>query len=105
MASRKRKLERDWRDVAREAQEHRDASIGKVPSITHVLDRLEGLESVPKCSIDVPSNILDPKDIHITQCLPEKLLAMLGRGEITSVEVTTAFLRRATVAQKLVRSL
>lgn len=105
MATRKRKLKRDWEDVAREAQEYRDVSIGKVPGITPILDRLERLESAPRCSIDVLDKVLEPKDSQVTQCLPEDLLTMLGRGEISAVEVTTAFLRRASVSQKLVSSL
>lgn len=102
MASKKRKVTRDWQDVAKEAQEYRDASIKKVPGIIPVLARLESLESVSECPIDVPNNVLKPRDILITQYSIEKLLAMLRSGEITAVEVTTAFLRRASVAQELV---
>lgn len=96
------KPKRHWEEIAREAQEYRDASIRNVPGINEVSARIEGLELLPKCSINLPSNILRPKDIQITESLPEELVVSLGRGEISAVEVTTAFLRRAALAQGLV---
>ncbi|KUJ08556.1 amidase [Mollisia scopiformis] len=99
--SKKTKPKRQWEDVAREAQEYRDASIGRVPGITEISARLESLNALPKCSLDIPGKVLELKDIKITQCLPEDLVAMLGKGEISAVEVTTAFLRRAALAQRL----
>lgn len=100
-AMRKTKSKRPWEDVAKEAQDYRDASIWRVPGITDISGRLTSLEE-SKWSIDTPSMFLESKDVQITQCLPEDLVAMLGRGELSAVEVTTAFLRRAALAQKLV---
>jgi hypothetical protein len=49
-----------------------------------------------------PAKVLHPDDVRITEMLPESLLALLASGELTATEVTTAFLRRAVIAQKLV---
>lgn len=86
----------------REAWEYRDASLGRVPGISDIDGRLPSFELLPKRSIDFGSNVLEPRDIQITECLPEDLVAMLRRGDINAVEATTAFLRRAALAQRLV---
>lgn len=100
--SRKSKPKRHWEEVAREAQEYRDASLGRVPGISDIARRLPSLELLQKSSINEPSKVLEPKDIQITELLPEDLAGMLGRGDINAVEVTTAFLRRAALAQRFV---
>jgi hypothetical protein len=52
--------------------------------------------------MDVPGKALHPRDFHITQKLPEELIKLMAAGDLTSMDVTTAFLRRAVLAQKLV---
>jgi len=52
--------------------------------------------------MSVPSNTLSPRDNEITELLPEQLAKLLASGKFSSREVTTAFLRRAALAQKLV---
>ena len=66
---------------------------------------------VPEIPRDLPLNIttlprklLFPHEIEITETPPEILATSLASGELTSVEVTRAFLRRAGLAQKLVAS-
>ncbi|KAH0559589.1 hypothetical protein GP486_003892 [Trichoglossum hirsutum] len=90
------KQKRPWQDIAREAQEYRDASIAKVrpdvPPLPTVL---------PRNVINIPRNTLGEKEIQITEATPESLLSMLALGELTATAVTTAFLRRAGLAQKL----
>ncbi|CZR53876.1 related to vitamin D3 hydroxylase-associated protein [Phialocephala subalpina] len=100
-ASRKIKPKRHWEEVVREAWEYRDASLGRVPGISDIDGRLPSFELLPKRSIDFGSNVLEPRDIQITECLPEDLVAMLRRGDTSAVEATTAFLRRAALAQRL----
>jgi hypothetical protein len=46
--------------------------------------------------------LLQVEDLTITVFRPEELVKLLANRELTATEVTTAFLRRATLAQKLV---
>jgi len=50
----------------------------------------------------VPSKTLHPRDTKITETLPENLVKQLASGNLSAKVVTTAFLRRAVLAQKLV---
>jgi hypothetical protein len=95
--SMKTKPKKPWQDTAKEAQEYRDASINRVQPGTSQLP-----DNLPKNVIDIPSQILSKEDIQITEAPPEKLLGMLASGSLTSTVVITAFLRRASLAQKLV---
>jgi amidase len=101
--SKKPKLQRPWQDIAREAQDHRDASIKPFLGITGRCVSIP--EKLPKNSMSVPSNTLSPRDNEITELLPEQLTKLLASGKFSSTEVTTAFLRRAALAQKLVRKI
>ena len=101
--SKKPKLQRHWQDIAREAQDHRDASIEPFLGITGRGGSVP--EKLPKNSMGVPSNTLSPRDNEITELLPEQLTKLLASGKFSSTEVTTAFLRRAALAQKLVRKI
>jgi amidase len=101
--SKKPKLKRPWQDIAKEAQDHRDASIEPVLGITGGGGSVP--EKLPKNSMSVSSNTLSPGDNEITELLPEQLTKLLASGKFSSKEVTTAFLRRAALAQKLVRKI
>jgi len=96
--SSKSQAKRPWQAVAREAQEHRDASMKEYA--TGLPEPLEN--SMPSNVMDIPSQLLDQNDRQITELLPEDLVVLLASGQLTSVAVTEAFLRRATLAQKLV---
>ena len=86
-----------WQDIAREAQEYRDASIGRVkPPVPTVPKEL------PLNRTDIPKYLLPTEEVIITQTSPEDLIQSLATGKLTSTAVTTAFLRRAGIAQALV---
>ena len=66
---------------------------------------------MPQLPKDFPNNIFNTlrgnlyqTDINITEMLPEALLSTLASGKLTATSVTGAFLRCASVAQKLVGS-
>ncbi|KAK3079273.1 hypothetical protein LTS18_005285, partial [Coniosporium uncinatum] len=89
--------EQSWKAVAREAQDHRDATVARIePKVPHIPgDRL------PLRSIGIPQGLLEPTEIYITELPPEDLLRKLARGTLTATGVTSAYLRRAGLAQKL----
>lgn len=86
-----------WEDVAKTAQDHRDASICRVdPSVSNVPSEL------PKDVTGIPKRLLSINEVVITQTSPEDLVTSLASGKLNSTQVANAFLRRAGVAQKLV---
>lgn len=86
-----------WRDVAKTAQELRDASISRVqPSVPDVPSGL------PKDVTDIPNALLSTDEAFITQTSPEDLVLSLASGKLSCGTVVNAFLRRAGLAQKLV---
>lgn len=87
-----------WQEIAKKAQEHRDASIRKVePPVPDVATNL------PLNVTGIPAQSLFAEEVKITETLPEDLIASLASGQLTSSSVIKAFLRRAGIAQKLVR--
>ena len=85
-----------WQEVAKIAQDRRDDSIRRVePPIPDVPGQL------PHDRTDIPKYLLSSEEIVITQTAPEDLVASLASGKYTSTTVTTAFLRRAGLAQAL----
>jgi amidase len=86
-----------WQEVAADRQKYRDESIAALkPALPDVKD-------VPVNTIPLAKEVLSPEEIKITESTVEDLAAQLSEGEITSVEVAKAFLRRAGLAQKAVR--
>ena len=86
-----------WQTVAKKAQDHRDKSIAEVqPAIPEVPAEL------PLDVTGLPKELLNEKEVSITEKPAEELVEALASGKLTSVEVTSAFLRRAGLAQKLV---
>lgn len=86
-----------WQEVAKLAQEARNKSIALVqPPVPDVPADL------PLNVSEIPRQLLTPSEIEITETPPEALVQKLASGELTSVAVITAFLRRAGLAQKLV---
>lgn len=87
-----------WREIVKQAQEARDASLKLVkPAIPEVPSEL------PLDVTEIPKYLLSKEEVTITQTAPEELVVSLASGRLTSVAVVTAFLRRAGIAQKLVR--
>jgi amidase len=102
--SSKAKPKRPWQEIAREAQEYRDASIATFTKEFPANDTTGQIANLPKDSTDAPSGVLGKWDLQITETLPEELIKVLANGELSATEVTTAFLRRAALAQRLVSS-
>lgn len=93
-----KKTKASWQEIAKEAQEYRDASIGRIQPI------ITGLPSfLPKTVLSIPATVLSPLEIEITEMPPEDLVRKLADGHVTAKTATMSFLRRAAVAQKLVR--
>ncbi|EOD50671.1 putative acetamidase protein [Neofusicoccum parvum UCRNP2] len=83
-----------WQDVAAELQAHRAATLAAVqPALPSLPSPL------PLNPSTLPSQLLTATELHITDSLPETLLSALSTGALTSTAVTTAFLRRAALAQ------
>lgn len=85
-----------WAKIAEEAQGHRDDTIAalstpppKVPS------------NLPKNIIHVSDQVLDGSTLSITNVPPEELLLLLSTGQLSAMEVTTAYLQRAAFSQGL----
>lgn len=88
---------RPWQEIAKLAQDHRDSSIAELsPAVPEVPSKL------PLNVTGLPKQLLEPKEVEITESSTETLLASLANGELSSVEVVEAFLRRAGLAAKLV---
>jgi amidase len=93
----KGKPKRSWQDIVKQVQEYRDASLNKVQPPIPPLDGYR-----PKNSMDLPAKILQQAETHITEMPPEHLVSKLAHGELTATAVTSAFLRRAVLAQNIV---
>lgn len=86
---------KSWQELAQIARDHRDETLSKVdPPLPPLPDPL------PLNSQDLPKLLLTPREYELTQAYDATdLLYMLRTREVTSEEVTRAFLRRAAVAQ------
>ena len=86
-----------WQHIAHQVQHHRASKIAEVQlQIPDVSKNLR--DNV----ISVPRELLSSREIEITESRAEILVAALATSELTSREVTNAFLRRAALAQILV---
>jgi amidase len=101
--SSKTEPKRPWQEIAREAQQHRDAAVANLATDFPVLLDNDKFSEPPKNSKNIPGIVLEPRDLKITESLPEELIKLLANGELSATDVTTAFLRRAALAQILVR--
>lgn len=96
-SSKRRHLNRTWQEIAGEAQEHRDETIAVVePKFANLPNRF------PQNVTRFAEQVLSSKESEITSTKPEDLVQALSSKALSAVEVTTSFLRRATLAQKLV---
>ena len=97
MADTTTSVNKPWQEIAKEAQDLRDASIDRVkPAVPDVPAKLS-LDVA-----DIPKYLLSTEEVIITQSPAEDLVVSLASGRLTSTTVVTAFLRRAGLAQKLV---
>ncbi|KAE9367152.1 amidase [Stipitochalara longipes BDJ] len=83
-----------WQEVAADRQKHRDATLSlldpPLPSVAHF----------PLNTTPLAKQILTADEIKITETFVEDLLPQLAKGELSTVTLTKAFLRRAVLAQK-----
>lgn len=85
-----------WQEIAQDAKNHRERTINNLsPPAPHVP------EDLPKNVMNLPEQLLEASVLSITNLLPEDLIASLGSGKLSAVEVTSAFLLRAAVSQGL----
>lgn len=89
----------DWNEGVRLAKELRETTEKEVPGYIKDEDLPRFLGHYVR---DVPKQVLTPREIEITEQDATDLTAALQTGKLTSTEVTKAFLRRASLAQKLV---
>lgn len=89
----------DWREGVKAAQSLRETTHQQVPG--YIKD-----EDLPAPLghnvLDVPGKVLTAREIEITEQDATDLVASLQSGKLTSTEVVKAFLRRASLAHKLV---
>jgi len=86
-----------WQEVAADRQKHRDSTLSLLdPPLPTIAD-------LPLNTIPLASKYLTAEELKITDTLPENLVSQLAKGELSSVAVTKAFLRRAALAQLAVR--
>jgi amidase len=86
-----------WQEVASDRQKHRDATL------SHLDPPLPTIDNLPSNTIALASKYLTAEELKITETLSENLVSQLAKGELSSVAVTKAFLRRAALAQLAVR--
>ncbi|KAF3932953.1 Acetamidase [Dactylellina cionopaga] len=87
-----------WQKIAAERQQHRDSSISRVSPQIFGFDT----KNLPLNVLNTARSMLTKKEIEITEKGSMELLELLASGKLTAVEVTSAFLKRAAAAQKLV---
>ena len=88
-----------WQEVAEQVQYYRDNTVRKVRP------KVPDLASSPGLNVtSIPGTLLSSQEVTITEATTEDLVSSLATGQLTSREVTSAFLRRAAIAQDLVRS-
>ncbi|KZM23696.1 Amidase [Ascochyta rabiei] len=87
---------RTWTEIAEDAQSYRDATITSLNPSAPCLPSV-----LPKNVLHMPGELLDQSVSSITKLLPEELLVCLANGQLSAVQVTTAFLQHAAISQSL----
>jgi amidase len=90
-----------WQQVAAAKQAARDALI---PS-EWLLPRGKYDDLLDVTSVPATCGILSPSELKITESSADVILARVREGAWTAVGVTTAFCKRAAIAQQLVSRL
>jgi amidase len=87
-----------WQEIAADKRARLAACIPKEWLITPPPDSVLNVTHIPR-----ECGLLSPKEIEITETSDVAiLLQKLASGELSSVEVTTAFCKRAAIAQQTV---
>ncbi|KAF2002522.1 amidase [Amniculicola lignicola CBS 123094] len=97
----------DWKSLA---QEKRDANAQKIPPLwrlpSSLTSSLTSSSTTNVLSIPLTCGVLSDHEITITSAYDAtELVKLLATGELTSLEVTTAFCKRAAIAQQCVNCL
>jgi amidase len=86
-----------WQEVAADRQRHREATLAALnPPLPTISSSSSELDKTT-----IPASLLTPHELEITNTNVEDLLLKLSSGRWSCKEVTTAFLRRAGLAQGL----
>lgn len=86
-----------WQEVATDRQRYRDETIAAIePALPDIL-------SPPLNVTPIAKDVLTEEELRITESKVEELAPQLAKGYLSAVTVVKAFLRRAALAQKLVR--
>jgi hypothetical protein len=94
----------DWDRLVDEKRRDRDSRIPKewrLPS--HIVERVSS--ETPTNAFDVlkANSLLTPRETHLTErYTAQQLLRGIASGTLTSLEVCSAFCKRAAIAQQLV---
>ncbi|KAF1810440.1 putative glutamyl-tRNA amidotransferase subunit A [Eremomyces bilateralis CBS 781.70] len=88
-----------WQETVAVVQQYRDNSLDIDPPLSGIPLNL------PSNVSEIPRKFLSAIELDITETPPEHLLEKLASGELSSVAVTQAFLRRAALAQRLTNCL
>ena len=88
-----------WQELVADKQQRQKAAIPKEWLIEPPRPDLLNVTGVP-----ASCGLLSPTELKITESHVDVLLASLASGAWSSVEVTTAFYKRAIIAQQLVSS-
>jgi amidase len=90
-----------WQQVSADRQNHRASTLSLLsPPLPTIAEH-----DLPLNTLPLARKYLTTEELKITETLPEDLVSQLARGELSSVAVTQAFLRRAGLAQLAVRLL
>jgi amidase len=93
----KKKSKKTWQDIALAAQKHRDASFNDFL----VVNTFPKPENLPRRAVGIPEQMLSPDDAAITALSIHEIVELTSTGALSARAVTLAFLRRASIAQKL----
>lgn len=87
-----------WQETVSAVQKHRLAGLSLIePPLPDLPDQL------PRDVTNIPRQLLSQQERELTESSPEVLLKRLASGEWSSEKVINAFLRRAGLAQSLVK--
>lgn len=87
-----------WKSLAAEKKQRQKESIPQEWLISVPGDEVLDVTGVPEAC-----GLLSEKEVRITNTEVDVLLERLAQGDWSSVDVTTAFYKRAIVAQQVVR--
>ncbi|KAK0627317.1 amidase signature domain-containing protein [Immersiella caudata] len=103
------RLKKTWQEIARKAQDHRDASLnGQLNGADEALEELEHAKQRSSNAITITHNLpnlISREVLEITGIHPCRLSTFLSAGYRKTEDVMSAFCQMAAVAQKSVNCL